>query len=134
MGKKFKSTCNNCSKEFYHGSSSTGRYCNNKCQRANERRVYFEKLLSGELCGIQINRVTVYKHLVEQKGNCCEICKLTDWNSQPIRLWVDHIDGCATNNNWSNFRLICPNCDSQLDTCRAKNKGKGRKSLGLKVF
>lgn len=29
-------------------------------------------------------------------------------------LFLDHIDGNAANNDRSNMRLICPNCDSQL--------------------
>ena len=132
MSKNLNSICLNCKIEFKHGTSSTGKYCSNKCQLSYERKSYLAKLISGELCGVQLDRKTVYKHLVEQRGNRCEICGLTDWNNKPIRLWVDHIDGCAINNNWTNFRLICPNCDSQLETCRAKNKGKGRKSLGLK--
>ena len=134
MSKKFKSMCTFCQNEFLYGWTSGGKYCSNKCQRGHERSIYLQKLKDGELNGKQIARTTVYKHLVEERGNKCEICNITEWNNKPIRLWVDHIDGCATNNHWNNFRLICPNCDSQLDTCRAKNKGKGRKSLGLKIY
>ena len=80
-------------------------------------------------------RPFIYAMLCEDFGNKCSLCGLNgdNWNGKPIRLWVDHIDGYANNNHYSNFRLVCPNCDSQLDTCRAKNKGKGRKSLGLCV-
>lgn len=132
MAKKLKSTCVNCKTEFLYNSSSTGKYCNNKCQSEYERFLYLDKLKDGSLVGMNINRPTIYGHLVEQKGNICELCGITEWKNNPIRLWVDHIDGNALNNQWNNFRLICPNCDSQLDTCRAKNKGNGRKSLGLK--
>lgn len=58
----------------------------------------------------------------------CEICKETQWQGQPIPLIMDHIDGDSTNNIRSNFRLVCPNCDAQLPTYKAKNKGKGRHS------
>lgn len=58
----------------------------------------------------------------------CEICKETQWQGQPIPLIMDHIDGDSTNNVRSNFRLVCPNCDAQLPTYKAKNKGKGRHS------
>jgi hypothetical protein len=51
-----------------------------------------------------------------------------------LTLWTDHIDGNATNNHPSNFRLICPNCDSQSDTFGGKNYGKGRKSRGLPQY
>lgn len=36
---------------------------------------------------------------------------------QPI-----HIDGDASNNFRDNLRLVCPNCDSQLDTYKSRNK------------
>ena len=39
---------------------------------------------------------------------------------------LDHIDGNADNNNRENLRLICPNCDSQLDTYKSKNKNSAR--------
>jgi len=133
MSKKFNSICKFCNKEFSYGYSSGGIYCNNKCQRAFERSLYLQKLKDGLLNGKQISRVSVYRYLVEERGNFCEICNITEWNTLPIRLWVDHKDGCAANNSWDNLRLICPNCDSQLPTCRGKNKGKGRKSLGFTV-
>lgn len=91
------------------------------------------KLKNGELNGKSIDRQCVYRHLITEYGNQCDICKLPGmWNNNPIRLWVDHINGNPTDNAWANFRLVCPNCDSQLDTCRNKNKGRGRKSMGLK--
>jgi hypothetical protein len=31
------------------------------------------------------------------------------------------------NHKIENFRLVCGNCDMQLDTYKSKNKGKGRK-------
>lgn len=35
---------------------------------------------------------------------------------------LDHIDGDAANNKRDNLRLICPNCDSQLEAFKSKNK------------
>ncbi len=39
---------------------------------------------------------------------------------------LDHIDGNSENRFIDNFRLVCSNCDSQLDTYKSKNKGSGR--------
>ena len=39
---------------------------------------------------------------------------------------LDHIDGDASNNTRENFRCVCPNCDSQLDTYKSKNKNSAR--------
>ena len=35
---------------------------------------------------------------------------------------MDHVDGDASNSCRDNLRLICPNCDSQLETYKSKNK------------
>lgn len=48
------------------------------------------------------------------------------WNNKPINFILDHIDGDASNNLEENLRLICPNCDSQLDTYKSKNKNSAR--------
>jgi hypothetical protein len=65
--------------------------------------------------------------LISKNGNCCSICNTTTWNEKPVPLVCDHIDGNSTNNEFSNFRLVCCNCDAQLDTFKSKNRGKGRK-------
>jgi hypothetical protein len=39
-----------------------------------------------------------------------------------LALIVDHVNGDATNNRRENLRLICPNCDSQLPTFKARNR------------
>lgn len=41
---------------------------------------------------------------------------------------LDHIDGDAANNKRDNLRLICPNCDSQLETFKSKNKKSSRRN------
>jgi len=60
------------------------------------------------------------------RGHQCEICGLTEWQGQPAPLVMDHIDGHADNNLLTNLRLVCGNCDMQLPTYKAKNKGNGR--------
>ncbi len=48
----------------------------------------------------------------------------TEWQGRELRLVL--VDGDATNNRRVNLRLVCPNCDSQLPTFKARNRGKGR--------
>lgn len=48
------------------------------------------------------------------------------WNNLELVFILDHIDGNADNNERINLRLVCPNCDSQLDTYKSKNKGSAR--------
>jgi Zn finger protein HypA/HybF involved in hydrogenase expression len=56
------------------------------------------------------------------KNAVCEKCGLTEWNGKPIMLELHHIDGNRQNHLLKNLRLLCPNCHSQTDTYRAKNK------------
>lgn len=57
------------------------------------------------------------------------ICGVSDtWNSAPLVLIIDHINGDANDNRRANLRLLCPNCDSQLPTYKARNRGFGRYS------
>jgi 5-methylcytosine-specific restriction endonuclease McrA len=35
---------------------------------------------------------------------------------------LHHIDGKRTNHHLSNLMLLCPNCHSQTDTFRARNR------------
>jgi hypothetical protein len=131
-----KYTCLNCSAEFgfkdYSGYFH--KFCSIRCSsefRAKEgKEKSLEKFNSGNLR----NRRTIYKLLLERDGNGCSICGITEWLGSPIRLWVDHIDGNAANNLPENFRLICPNCDSQSDTFGGRNRGNGRRSRGLTPY
>jgi hypothetical protein len=44
----------------------------------------------------------------------------------PLVFVLDHVDGDASNNQCENLRLVCPNCDSQLPTFKARNRGNER--------
>lgn len=124
-------TCEACGQEFgFKSYSNAHRFCNVQCAGQAKRNESRELFQQGQLKG----REVIYHLLVERDGDKCAICSITEWNGRPIRLWVDHIDGDATNNAPTNFRLVCPNCDSQSETFGARNRGNGRKSRGLPQY
>lgn len=57
-------------------------------------------------------------YLIDQ----CSECGLRDWNGKPITLDLDHINGIYNDHVRSNLRLLCPNCHSQTDTYKGRNK------------
>lgn len=65
--------------------------------------------------------------LLEYKCACCGI--EAEWNGKPMPLILDHINGVNNDNRLENLRFVCSNCDSQLDTYKARNKRK-RKPTG----
>lgn len=47
----------------------------------------------------------------------CNFCDNDgQWNTKPLTLHIDHVDGDWRNNEKSNLRFLCPNCHSQTET------------------
>lgn len=117
--------CLNCGKTFYMYSGSTGKYCCNKCQKEYEHKKKYELILKGDPSIMKANYIPrIFKNdIIEEQGGVCAICGMKPiWNGKPLVFIMDHIDGHASNNKRDNLRCICPNCDSQLDTYKSKNK------------
>lgn len=113
--------CVFCHKQFTRPKSYNQKYCNKTCVQ-NHKDHIIETQGFGK--GHYHNH-TIRKYLIRKRGNNCMICGINadDWNGKPFTLIVDHIDGKSDNNTLDNLRIVCPNCDSQLDTYKAKNKG-----------
>lgn len=72
-------------------------------------------------------RGVIRDFVLEKQNFKCAICGISnEWNGKPLNFVLDHINGDCSNSSYNNIRLICPNCDSQLDTYKSKNKNSAR--------
>ena len=58
------------------------------------------------------------------KENKCEICGIIEWQGKPITCELHHINGNSTDNRIKNLQILCPNCHSQTDNFRSRNRNK----------
>jgi len=64
------------------------------------------------------------------KERMCEICGQDEnWNGKRMSLILDHINGVYNDNRIENLRIVCPNCNSTLETHCGSNKMKKEKSV-----
>ncbi|MCL2516029.1 MAG: hypothetical protein FWD85_11380 [Microbacteriaceae bacterium] len=103
------------------------KFCSEACSAAMRReqavRLWLETGMPGQ---IHLAR-SVRAYILAEQGGCCRICGIsTAWNGLPLVFVLDHIDGNSADNSRENVRLICPNCDTQLPTYKARNRGNGR--------
>jgi len=124
-----KHYCLNCKKELeYHAKYNTT-YCNVQCQTEYALNKKYELFLSNpeENQRANFSYSTLKPIILKEQDHKCAICSMEDrWNNKPLVFIMDHIDGNASNNTRKNYRCICPNCDSQLDTYKSKNKNSAR--------
>jgi hypothetical protein len=117
-----KFNCHWCGKENTKRRNTINKYCNNQCQ-GDER--YHNNVLLWKSGDKKPNDMTLKRYLSEQREGCWE-CGITEWNGKDIVLELEHKNGYSQDNSEENLSLLCPNCHSQTDTYKGKNKGKGR--------
>lgn len=90
----------------------------------NKDKIPLLEILEGKHPYYQTNKLR--KRLIEEgiKKLQCETCKIKEWNNMPISFELDHKDGNSRNHILLNLRILCPNCHSQTETYRSKNKKK----------
>jgi hypothetical protein len=126
--------CKSCGKELLRiDGRIAGIYCDTICQKAYEKKIreeklvqYYEKYNAAPTFegknGVTVSIKHVKAYLLKKRGDKCEICGIENWQNKPLIKILDHIDGDSLNWNFSNLRLVCSNCDSQLPTYKSKNK------------
>jgi len=120
---KETNSCKFCGKI---GILSRNQYCSSQCKideiKRDTKKIAFDKIENNE----KVDPRRVKQYIIEKRGHKCEMCGLTEWGMKPILLILDHIDGNSENNNLSNYRVICSNCDTLTPTYKKRNSGKGR--------
>ena len=127
--------CDKCGRVQEINKNSRRKYCN-VCtySRSYIKSIDYKKLeidfYNNKYVGKNIHSGLIKKiktFLMKEQNNSCDICGIPNiWNEKDIVFIFDHIDGDSQNNTRKNIRLICPNCDSQLDTYKSKNKNSNR--------
>ena len=119
--------CLHCSKEIpFKGYSYNHKYCDNTCQGQHKRKERLDEWLKGKKWNGRMTPFWIKDndgYLARRDGYKCSECNIKGiYNKKPIVLECDHIDGDHTNQSPKNLRLLCPNCHSQTETFKGRNK------------
>ena len=126
-----KKICKNCNKEFEDKNGHNKQFCCFECSAEYRHKMSYADFLENneKYCKGNYTPKMFKKEFLNEQGGVCAICKCKpEHNGKPLVFVLDHIDGDASNNKRENLRMICPNCDSQLDTFKSKNKNSTRRN------
>ena len=88
---------------------------------AEERKkIHREKILKADYEKLSFESLR-FRILYEQENKCSR-CGIDTWLGEKIILELEHKDGDHNNNKRENLESLCPNCHSQTETWRGKNK------------
>lgn len=119
--------CKRCNKKIY-SQNQTG-YCYDCLVEVRRQETLKKWKETGDTgCGVSTTlRNCIRDYIFQKQNEKCAICNLeARWNGKELHFILDHIDGDASNDFEDNLRLVCPNCDSQLDTYKSRNKNSAR--------
>lgn len=136
FGKAIREKCKCCGNLIDSSKPANQIFCSEECDKKFKVSENYKYYLEHQKEFCYVNNMTFIKrHLLKEQHNKCDICKIINkWNNKELIFVLDHIDESADNNLRENLRLICSNCDSQLDTYKSKNKNSSRKERYLKNY
>lgn len=121
--------CEYCGK-MYESKTNT-RFCSKECARKFRHKECYDDFLKNneKYCNANYTPKNFKGEFLKEQNYVCAICGCKpEHNGKPLVFVLDHIDGDASNNKRENLRMVCPNCDSQLDTFKSKNKNSKRRN------
>ena len=96
-------------------------------QVEKQKTTWNNKILNETYSNLSFERLR--KRVILEQNNKCGCCKIDKWNGKSITLELEHKDGNHYNNERNNLEALCPNCHSQTETWRGKNKKNNRKKI-----
>jgi hypothetical protein len=123
--------------KFYHSKPTRCKYCITTIPFKKRKNLFCSSKCSSDFnytskmtcwlnTGVCDDNKTLRRYLKTIHGYKCSVCGLSDWNTLPITLEVEHKNGNSQDSSLENVCLICPNCHSQTSTFKGRNKGNGR--------
>lgn len=103
------------------------KFINYKKIAEKSKETWNKKILDADFETLSFDRLK--KRIKLEQNNKCNECGIDSWNGKPITLELEHKDGNHHNNKRENLECLCPNCHSQTDTWRGKNKTNKRKKI-----
>ena len=91
------------------------------------KETWNKRILDADFETLSFERLR--KRIKLEQNNKCNKCGIDSWNGKPITLELEHKDGNHHNNERENLECLCPNCHSQTDTWRGKNKRNKRNKI-----
>lgn len=107
------------------------KFCSNFCSSSYKHKEAYNEFLtnSDKYCKGNYTPKNFKDFFLDEQDNKCKICGIDSiWMGKSLVFIIDHIDGDASNNKRENIRMICPNCDSQTETFKSKNKNSKRRN------
>ncbi len=90
--------------------------------RGKHSRINLTEIIAGKHPYYQTDKLR--RRLISEgvKKHECEICGIKEWLGQKVPVVLDHIDGNNSNHVLNNLRIICRNCDGNLENLRIEIK------------